>query len=72
MSSLRTATCSGGMTHLLAAHGFEVVPAVDTGLALVSELAEHRPEVAVVDVRLPPFTDEGLQAALVARQQTPG
>ncbi len=62
-----------GMTHLLAAHGFEVVAAVETGPDLVSALAEYEPDVAVVDVRLPPtFTDEGLQAALVARQQKPG
>jgi DNA-binding NarL/FixJ family response regulator len=62
-----------GMTHLLAAHGFDVVAAVETGPDLVAALAEHQPDVAVVDVRLPPtFTDEGLQAALVARKQTPG
>jgi DNA-binding NarL/FixJ family response regulator len=61
------------MTHLLAAHGFDVVAAVETGPDLVAALAEHQPDVAVVDVRLPPtFTDEGLQAALVARKQTPG
>jgi len=62
-----------GMTHLLAAHGFDVVAAVESGPELVAALREHRPDVAVVDVRLPPtFTDEGLQAALVARRESPG
>ena len=62
-----------GMTHLLAAHGFDVVAAGESGPELVAALREHRPDVAVVDVRLPPtFTDEGLQAALVARRESPG
>jgi DNA-binding NarL/FixJ family response regulator len=61
------------MTHLLTAHGFEVVAAVESGPELVTALREHHPDVAVVDVRLPPtFTDEGLQAALVARAELPG
>jgi DNA-binding NarL/FixJ family response regulator len=58
---------------LLTAHGFEVVAAADTGPALEAALIDHRPEVAVVDVRMPPtFTDEGLQAALAARRSVPG
>ena len=62
-----------GMTLLLRTHGFEIVAAVDNGPALLAALLEHRPDVAVVDVRLPPtFTDEGLQAALSARRQIPG
>ncbi|WHT17862.1 response regulator transcription factor [Crossiella sp. CA-258035] len=62
-----------GLTHLLAAHGFEVVAAVETGPELRAALTEHRPDVAVVDVRLPPTqTDEGLQVALAARAETPG
>jgi DNA-binding NarL/FixJ family response regulator len=61
------------MTLLLRTHGFEIVAAVDNGPALLAALLEHRPDVAVVDVRLPPtFTDEGLQAALSARRQIPG
>ena len=43
-----------GMVLLLRSHGFEVVAAVDTGPALLAALLEHRPDVAVVDVRLPP------------------
>jgi DNA-binding NarL/FixJ family response regulator len=62
-----------GLTHLLAAHGFEVVAAVATGPELVKALDECRPDVAIVDVRLPPtLTDEGLQAALQARRKVPG
>ena len=62
-----------GLIRLLTAHDFEVVEAVDNGPALVRALVTHRPDVAVVDVRLPPsFTDEGLRAALEARRQVPG
>ncbi|WP_405426062.1 response regulator [Micromonospora sp. NBC_00617] len=62
-----------GLTRLLQAHGITVVAAVDNGPALLEALSEQRPEVAVVDVRLPPsFTDEGLQAALTARRRIPG
>jgi DNA-binding NarL/FixJ family response regulator len=62
-----------GLTRLLAANGFEVVEAVDTGPLLQDALLRHRPDVAVVDVRLPPtFTDEGLRAALAARRRIPG
>ncbi|MBE1491260.1 LuxR C-terminal-related transcriptional regulator [Plantactinospora soyae] len=62
-----------GITRLLQAFDFEVVAAVDNGPALLPALIEHRPDVAVVDVRLPPtFTDEGLQAAIQARARIPG
>jgi DNA-binding NarL/FixJ family response regulator len=62
-----------GLTRLLEAHRCDVVAAVDTGPALLASIKEHRPDVAVVDVRLPPsFTDEGLRAALQARQDWPG
>ena len=62
-----------GLTRLLEAFDFEVVDAVDNGPALLPALIKHRPDVAVVDVRLPPtFTDEGLQAAIAARTQIPG
>jgi DNA-binding NarL/FixJ family response regulator len=62
-----------GLTRLLTAHGCEVVSAVDSGPALLPALIEHRPDVAVVDVRLPPtFTDEGLQASIAAREKIPG
>jgi DNA-binding NarL/FixJ family response regulator len=62
-----------GLTRLLQAHGFEITEAVDTGPDLLRALLEHQPDVAIVDVRLPPtFTDEGLRAALEARRQVPG
>jgi DNA-binding NarL/FixJ family response regulator len=62
-----------GLTRLLTAFDFEVVAGVDNGPALLPALVELRPDVAVVDVRLPPtFTDEGLQAAIAARAQIPG
>ena len=62
-----------GLIRLLEAHGFEVVAAVDNGPDLLRELLDRRPDVAVVDVRLPPtHTDEGLRAALAARAEVPG
>ena len=62
-----------GLTRLLRAHGLEVIAAVGTSAALLPALLEHRPDVAVIDVRLPPtFTDEGLRVALEARRQVPG
>ncbi|MQY05650.1 response regulator transcription factor [Actinomadura macrotermitis] len=62
-----------GLVSLLESHGFEIAAAVDNGPALLKALLDHRPDVAVVDVRLPPsFTDEGLQAALAARREVPG
>jgi DNA-binding NarL/FixJ family response regulator len=62
-----------GLTRLLAAHGFDIAAAVDSAPALLTALLEQRPDVAVVDVRMPPgLGDDGLQAALVARRQVPG
>jgi DNA-binding NarL/FixJ family response regulator len=62
-----------GLERLLTAHGFEVIEAVDNGPALLRALVDQKPDVAVVDVRLPPtFTDEGLRAAIEARGQVPG
>ena len=62
-----------GLTRMLEAHGLEIVAAVDNGTDLLAAVAEHQPDVAVVDVRLPPtFTDEGLRAALAARREVPG
>nr|WP_202501003.1 response regulator transcription factor [Streptomyces sp. SID5785] len=62
-----------GLVRLLGAHGHEVVAAVDNGPELLDALVGERPDVAVVDVRLPPgFSDEGLRAALAARREVPG
>jgi DNA-binding NarL/FixJ family response regulator len=62
-----------GLIRLLEANDFEVVEAVDNGPSLLRALTSQKPDVAVVDVRLPPtFTDEGLKAAIEARRQLPG
>ncbi len=62
-----------GLVMLLEASGHTIVAAVDNGPDLRRALTEFRPDVAVVDVRLPPtHTDEGLQAALQARREVPG
>jgi DNA-binding NarL/FixJ family response regulator len=62
-----------GMTRLLEFNGCEVVAAVSDGHALVRAIEDHHPDVAVVDVRLPPtFRDEGIRAALEARLRVPG
>jgi DNA-binding NarL/FixJ family response regulator len=61
-----------GLVRLLDEAGAQVVAAVGDGDALVAAVVEHRPEVAVVDVRMPPtFTDEGLRAALQVRRDVP-
>ncbi|MEU9437041.1 response regulator transcription factor [Streptomyces sp. NPDC048252] len=62
-----------GLVRLLEAYDFEIAAAVETGPELERALAELEPDVAVVDVRLPPtHTDEGLQCALRARRRRPG
>jgi DNA-binding NarL/FixJ family response regulator len=61
-----------GLTRLLQDNGIEVVAAVGDGDALVHAVMLERPDVAIVDVRLPPtFADEGLRAALEARRHVP-
>lgn len=62
-----------GLSRMLEAHGFQVTAAVDNGDDLLAALAADRPDIAIVDVRLPPtFTDEGLRAAIAARKLVPG
>ncbi|AYN39798.1 DNA-binding response regulator [Streptomyces dangxiongensis] len=61
-----------GLIRLLGAYGHDVVAAVDNGTDLLEALGREQPDVAVVDVRLPPnFTDEGLRAVLAARKENP-
>jgi len=61
-----------GVQRLLADEGIETVAAVDDGVALLKAIEEHRPDLALVDVRMPPtFTDEGLRAAIEARKRIP-
>lgn len=62
-----------GLVRLLTDDGHQVVAAVGDGPALVEAVLTHRPDVSVVDVRMPPtHTDEGLRAAISARAQLPG
>ncbi len=62
-----------GLTRLLEAFDFQVVATVEDGPSLLSCLLANKPDVAVIDVRLPPtFTDEGLQGAIAARAEVPG
>ena len=61
-----------GLTHLLLRRGHEVVAAVADADALLAAVAEHSPDIAVVDVRMPPtHTDDGLRAALALRRDHP-
>ena len=62
-----------GLTLMLQAHGMEIAAAVDNGDDLVAAVTADPPDVAIVDVRLPPtFTDEGIRAALAVRKVVPG
>lgn len=62
-----------GLERLLASAGHSVVAAVGDGEALLSAVAEHEPDIAIVDVRMPPtHTDEGLRAAMTLRADHPG
>ena len=61
-----------GLVALLADAGHEVAAAVGDGAALAAAVAEHRPDLAIVDVRMPPdFRDEGLRAAIALRREHP-
>ena len=62
-----------GLTRLLEDRGHAICAAVSDGDSLLAAVAEHHPDVAVVDIRMPPtHTDEGLRAALQLRQKHPG
>lgn len=62
-----------GISLLLKSADFDVVKVVADGAAFVAAVEEHRPDVTIVDVRLPPgFTDEGIRAALEVRRRWPG
>jgi DNA-binding NarL/FixJ family response regulator len=61
-----------GVVALLRENDIDVVAQVDDGPALLRAIAGHRPDLAIVDVRLPPtFRDEGLRAAIEARRRQP-
>ena len=62
-----------GIVALLREKGIDVVAQAEDGPGLLRILAGHKPDLAIVDVRLPPsFTDEGIRAALEAREKYPG
>lgn len=68
-----SAVLRDGLVQLLASRGFRVIGAVSDAAALQMTVGEDRPDVAVVDIRMPPtFTDEGLRAALALRRAHPG
>ena len=61
-----------GLTRLLRDNGFDVVAAVRDGDALVHAVTLEQPDIAIVDIRLPPsFRDEGVRAALELREKSP-
>lgn len=61
-----------GLVRLLSARGHQVVAEVGTADALLPAVAEQQPDVAVVDVRMPPtLTDDGLRAAIAVRAAYP-
>src|SRR6202034_1407478 len=67
-----SAVIRAGLTEVLADRGHQVVAAVGDGEALLTAVAEHHPDVTVVDVRMPPrYTDEGLRAAIAIRRDHP-
>jgi len=62
-----------GLVALLREKGVDVVAQAEDGPGLVRIVAGHKPDLAIVDVRLPPsFTDEGVRAAIEARARQPG
>ncbi|WP_035793905.1 response regulator [Kitasatospora mediocidica] len=62
-----------GLVRLLVEDGHEVAAAVGDGPALVEAVLAHRPDIAIVDVRMPPtHKDEGLRAAIAVRERLPG
>ena len=62
-----------GVALVLADSGIDVVAAVGDAVELTAAVAEHRPDLAVIDVRMPPtHTDEGIRAALRIRAEHPG
>jgi DNA-binding NarL/FixJ family response regulator len=62
-----------GLVRLVTEHGHQVAAAVGDGPSLVAAIVREKPDVSIVDVRMPPsHTDEGLKAAVEARRQVPG
>jgi DNA-binding NarL/FixJ family response regulator len=67
------AVIRAGLAEILTDRGHEIVAAVGDAKALTEAVAAHQPDVAIVDVRMPPgHTDEGLRAAIAIRRDHPG
>jgi len=67
------AVIRAGLAEVLTDRGHEIVAAVGDAEALRAAVAEHKPDVAIIDVRMPPdHTDEGLRAAIAIRRDHPG
>jgi CheY-like chemotaxis protein len=67
-----SAVIRAGLVEILADRGHETVAAVGDAEALRAAVDEHKPDAAVVDVRMPPhYTDEGIRAAIAIRRATP-
>jgi DNA-binding NarL/FixJ family response regulator len=67
-----SAVVRAGLVEILRDRGHEVPAAVSDGNALIEAVADHQPDVAVIDVRMPPtHTDEGLRAAITLRRTRP-
>lgn len=68
-----SAVIRAGIVEVLADRGHQTPAAVGDGTMLAAAVAEHHPDVVIVDVRMPPsYTDEGLRAALALRREHPG
>jgi DNA-binding NarL/FixJ family response regulator len=68
-----SALVRAGLVEVLAKHGHDVAAAVGDAETLRAAVAQHRPDVTIVDVRMPPgYTDEGLRAAIALRRDHPG
>src|SRR5664280_3703776 len=62
-----------GLVRLLTSVGFDVVAAVEDGTTVPDLVGHHQPDLALLDIRMPPtHTDEGLRLALALREQVPG
>jgi DNA-binding NarL/FixJ family response regulator len=67
------AVIRAGLAEILTDRGYEIAAAVGDAEALTDAIGEHQPDVAIVDVRMPPgYTDEGLRAAIAIRREHPG
>jgi CheY-like chemotaxis protein len=68
-----SAVIRAGIVEVLADRGYQVPAAVRDGPSLIAAVEQHHPDLALIDVRMPPsYTDEGLQVALALRDNHPG